>query len=133
MAGQVLYLDASAVVKLAVREAETPALHRAVRSWPIRVSSIVSSVEVSRAARRSGKRRVVERAGDVLRGVELLALDDEVARLAATVQPAELRSVDAVHVATALVLGSSMGAFACYDRRLRAAAEAAGLAVLTPV
>lgn len=132
MAREILYLDSSALVKLAVREAETPALRRVIRSWPGRVSSIVAWVEVSRAARRSGKRRAPERARDALEGLELLALDDEVARLAVTVEPAGLRSIDAIHVATALALGSAVGAFACYDRRLRSAAEAAGFDVLAP-
>ena len=61
-----------------------------------------------------------------------MPVDDDVRRLAATVGSPSLRSLDAIHLATALSLGDDLGAFCCYDRRLASEAEAVGLAVLAP-
>lgn len=133
MDGELLYLDSSALAKLVVDEPETQALRLAIRAWPQRVSSVVAAVEVARAARRLGKPETAARAETVLRRVELLDLDHMIVRLATTLEPSTLGSLDAVHVATALALGPSVGAFACYHGRLQAAATSAGLTVLAPV
>jgi predicted nucleic acid-binding protein len=64
--------------------------------------------------------------------VELLELDGEVARRAGELTPATLRSLDAIHLASALVIAPEVDAVVAYDTRLAAAARAAGLAVVAP-
>ncbi len=68
----------------------------------------------------------------MLAGLELVELDDRVIAAAAGLDPAELASLDAIHLASALSLGDDLGAFVCYDRRLAEAATAAGLPMLAP-
>lgn len=126
-----MYLDSSALVKLVVPEAESAALRILLRSWPERVSSVVAAVEVERAARRIGA-GAVRRARSVLSRIGLVELDDEVVRAAATVEPLELRTLDAIHLGTAVTLHEEMGAFCAYDARLAGAAARMGLEVLAP-
>ncbi len=59
-------------------------------------------------------------------------MDDEVLTIARRLNPSELRSLDAIHLATALSIGADLGALFSYDDRLTAAAIAAGLCVLAP-
>lgn len=68
----------------------------------------------------------------MLERLSRLALDDALREVAQAVGSPHLRALDAIHLATALWLGDDLGAFCCYDRRLLADAEAAGLAVLSP-
>jgi predicted nucleic acid-binding protein len=94
------------------------------------VSSVVGEIELRRAGRRF---RASEAAIDaIVATISLVQIDDEVRLLAATVGSASLRSLDAIHLATAISLGGDLGAFCCYDRRLAADAEAAGLTVVSP-
>ena len=123
MAAGLLYLDSSAIVKLVVPEPESVALRRLLRSWHERVSSVVALVEVERAARRIGG-GAIRRAQTVLQRIGLVELDDEVVRVAASLRPAELRTLDAIHLATALSLGKDLGAFCAYDSRLAKTATA---------
>ncbi len=88
---------------------------------------MVGDIEVRRVAARAGADPA-----EVLVPLSLVLLDDRVQRLAATVGSASLRSLDAIHLATALSLGDDLGGFCCYDRRLAADAEAAGLTVVSP-
>lgn len=127
------YLDASALLKLVVEEPESPALMADAAAWPHLVSSSLVRVEVPRAARRvSADVAVVARARHVVGSVGLLPLDESVLRRAAEAAPPSLRSLDAIHLASALSLGEDLAAMVVYDRRLADAAEAAGLTVLVP-
>jgi predicted nucleic acid-binding protein len=118
-------------VKLLVPEAETDALARALEAHAGRlVTSEVSEIEVGRAAARYGVSR--ERAEAALARFALLALDDGTRSAAVRLEPAELRTLDAIHLATALNVGDSLAGFVCYDARLATAANRAGMAVLTP-
>ncbi|MDQ2911612.1 MAG: type II toxin-antitoxin system VapC family toxin [Actinomycetota bacterium] len=129
--GELAYLDSSALVKLVLEEKETPALTSFLRNWPARVSSVVCSVEVHRAARREAEAATM-RAAEVLELVDLIALDRVILDTACTTDPASLRTLDAIHLASALSLGADLGAFVTYDQRLLEAAERAGLDVLAP-
>jgi predicted nucleic acid-binding protein len=129
--GELAYLDSSALVKLVLEEKETAALTSFLREWPARVSSVVAYVEVHRASRREAVEATL-RAEEVLELVNLIELDHAILDTARAVEPADLRSLDAIHLASALSLGADLGAFASYDRRLNEAAERAGLEVLTP-
>lgn len=129
---EVLYLDSSAIVKLVASEPESASITARIEEATT-VSSEIARVEVLRAIRRSGgKREMLERGREVIRRVGLLRVDGRVLDLAAEVEPADLRTLDAIHLASALVLGETLGAFVTYDRRLVAAAEQAGLGVQSP-
>lgn len=130
MAGEIAYLDSSALVKLVQLEPESKALASEVAQWPAHVTSVVGAVEVRRAARRSGADAT--RTDDVLARVSLLELDAGVCELAATLDPAELRTLDALHLASALSLEEELGAIVCYDERLARAAALEGVRVLAP-
>lgn len=132
MTGTLLYLDSSAIVKLVVLEPESRALRDVLRSWPERVSSVVAEIEVERIARRIGG-GAIRRARSVLARLALVDLDEEVRRSAAVVKPLELRTLDAIHLATALSLGQDLGALCAYDARLADAAAAKGADVVVPV
>ena len=127
-----VYLDSSALVKLVVTEPESTALRQYLRDHPERVSSTLARVEVWRALRRTGApEAALQRADQVLARVALVAMDDPLLRAAATLSPRGLRSLDALHLATALSL-DDLDAVVTYDQRLDAAAAQAGLAVASP-
>ncbi len=127
-----VYLDSSALVKLVVTEPESTALREYLRDHPERVSSALARVEVWRALRRTGApKAALQRADQVLARVALVAMDDPLLRAAAGVAQPGLRSLDALHLATALSL-DDLDAVVTYDRRLDAAAAHAGLAVASP-
>lgn len=125
------YLDASALVKLVVPEVETDALLRYLAHHPVQATSVVAAVEVSRAVRRAGLDRE-ERVDEVLDRVVLVALDDIVLRDARALPPTVLRTLDAIHVATARQLGGSLEALVTYDDRLAEAARGFGIRVASP-
>ncbi|MDQ6893739.1 MAG: type II toxin-antitoxin system VapC family toxin [Acidobacteriota bacterium] len=128
-----LYLDSSAILKLVVDEPESAALLSVIESFPDRASSALARVEVHRAVRRSGgTRNEVRRASEVLARIALISVDDDVLTRAAELEPGELRSLDAIHLATALSLGKQLGALAVYDRRLAASAKRLRLRVVSP-
>lgn len=127
----VIYLDSSAIVKLVVREAESAALRRFLRRRPTRVSSALARVEVVRAVRLQGP-EAQARAHAVLARIRLLRIDDDVLSLAAILEPALLRSLDAIHLASARVFGAELGGVVTYDARMRDAAELLGLPVFEP-
>jgi predicted nucleic acid-binding protein len=133
MAEGFLYLDSSALVKLVLPEPETDALLRLLADWEDRVSSALATVEVSRAARRASRDDAVHRrARRVVDGIHLVTVDDDVLRIASTLEPTTLRSLDAIHLASALVLQPDLGALVAYDERLSLAASQQGLKVLAP-
>lgn len=125
-----LYLDSSAVVKLVSREPETADLVRVVRADPSLISSALAWTEVVRAVH--GARGNTARAERVLGGIALVPIDDGIIRSAATPAPAALRTLDAIHVATALSLGADVSQLVSYDDRLARAAAEAGIDVIAP-
>lgn len=130
---RLLYLDSSALVKLVAEEHESAALLAFLSEQAGRISSVLTRVEVLRAVGRStlgaaGRRR----AEDVLARVALVRLDDGILDAAGDLRPAGLRTLDALHLATALSIGPDLAGFVTYDRRLADAATVAGLDVATP-
>jgi len=126
-----VYLDSSAIVKLVVREKESLALRRFLRNHPLRVASALARVEVVRAVRSLGP-NFNATAHAVLARLQLLRVDDEVLMAAALLDPGVLRSLDAIHLASAQALGSELEAIVTYDSRMADAARLLGLTVLTP-
>jgi hypothetical protein len=125
------YIDSSALVKLIVREPETDALRRYLTSAGPLASSILATVEVSRAVARALPESTAAMA-DVFEVVNVLAFDARIAARAAALRPASLRTLDAIHLATALELAGDLSAFVSYDDRLSAAARDLGLPVVAP-
>jgi hypothetical protein len=128
-----VYLDSSALLKLVLPERETVALRGALAGWPDWVTSWLSGIECKRAARRAGGNASVRaRLDHVLATCTLLRVDEPALRLAETIGPPELRSLDAIHLACALSIGDYPDAFVTYDGRLASAAREIGLNVLSP-
>jgi predicted nucleic acid-binding protein len=128
---ELAYLDSSALVKLVLDEPQSAALREAVHRWPRLATSRIAVVEVFRGVRRADA-RLESRAARALAGVSLLAPSDHVLWVAARLDPAAVRTLDSIHIATALRLRSALAAFVSYDRRQLEAATAAGLPVVTP-
>ncbi len=128
----VVYLDSSAIVKLVVTEPESSALRGYLARHAERVSSGLARVEVLRALRRTGSSQaVLHHAARILERIALVAVDEPILHDAAALEPRPLRSLDAVHLATALSL-DGLEAVVTYDRRLHDAAAEAGLQVVLP-
>ncbi|MBV8083188.1 MAG: type II toxin-antitoxin system VapC family toxin [Chloroflexi bacterium] len=125
------YLDSSAFVKLFSLEAESSALKAYLTSWSRSVSSALLRVEGLRTATKLGPEALVS-ARFRLSFVTLMPIDDAVLQDAATIGPRELRSLDAIHLATAQQLGSDLGVVVTYDARLAGAARQLGLPVSAP-
>lgn len=124
------YLDSSALVKLALQERESRQLEAHVDPAAVATSEI-AIVEVTRACKVSmGDEEGARRARDLLRNTILLELDRRLLEHAAQLATAGLRSLDAVHLATALA--AEPDEFVAYDRRLLDAAATAGLSVASP-
>jgi uncharacterized protein len=125
------YLDSSAVVKLVIAEPESAALRRYLRSTRPLVSSALARTEVLRSLLSFGD-VALARGRRVLRTIELLRVNDRVFEAAGTLLPAEVRSLDAIHLATAAQLGDDLGVVVTYDMRMADAAAKLGLHTQTP-
>jgi uncharacterized protein len=129
-----IYLDSSALVKLAVAERESAGLLSWLAEQPnlVQVSSSVIRVEVPRAVWRAEPSALPE-SYLVIRRTAEIELTDEVLSKAASVRPVTLHAINAIHLASALVLRQELTAFVSYDKRLLAAAKQAGLPTASPV
>lgn len=125
------YLDTSAFMKLVRSEPETRALRQQMSSGAELVSSALLLVEGRRAAARYGA-LALTRARAALSAITLLPLDDGALEHAAELEPAALRSLDALHLPAALSVGEDLRSFYCYDERLAGAALTLGLDVRDP-
>lgn len=96
-----------------------------------RTSSQLADVEVSRVARRAGP-EAAERARRVIASLALIPLADGVLDAARTLEPASLRALDAIHIASALSLGAQLQAMITYDVRMLEGAASLGLQVFAP-
>lgn len=132
MSADVAYLDTSAVVKLLMRERETRALRRELRRWPRRASSSLLRVELLRAVKRAGIPALGAPARRQLAAISLIRIDEPLLDRAGDLDPPSLRSLDAIHLATALALGNDLGTVVTYDQRLIRAAAALGLPTASP-
>jgi predicted nucleic acid-binding protein len=128
-----LYLDTSAAVKLVQREDGSDALHGwlAARPEQTLASSVILHTEVLRATRR-GRPDLLAQARELLDHVVLLDVSWEVCDRAGLLDPEGMRSLDALHLASALALAEDLEGIVTYDTRLRDAARALGLTVIAP-
>lgn len=126
-----VYLDASALVKLVIAEPESPALRRYLAGEPERASCVLARVEVPRAVRGHGP-AALGRARRLLGRLYLVQVDDGLLEAAAALDPGVLRSLDAIHLAAAQVFGNDLTALVTYDRRMAEAADLVALTVTAP-
>lgn len=126
------YLDTSALVKLVVVEPGSDALYAWLSADDRQpVASDLVRTELLRAVRRASPDQMV-RARDVLDAITLIRADTGAFERAALLDPPQLRSLDAVHLAAALELGDDLEAIVTYDDRLVEAAELNGARVVAP-
>jgi len=133
----VIYIDSSAIVKLVIDEAESGAL----RDWlaemldPL-VSSALAKVEVRQACRRIPDATTAQGADlgaiQALLAINIVPLSDGIIDTAATLNLPGLRSLDALHLASALAIQQDIRMLVTYDDRLGRAASASGFAVVAP-
>ncbi len=129
-----LYLDTSALVKLIRREPESLALAdwldtKAPAPW---VSSSLVEVELARALRRIDA-ALLGAVPETIARVARYEIDEVVRSAAASYPDPGLRSLDAIHLATArAVFGSQLTAFVSYDERLLSMAQAFNLPTQSP-
>ncbi|HUY57578.1 MAG TPA: type II toxin-antitoxin system VapC family toxin [Candidatus Micrarchaeaceae archaeon] len=129
-----IYLDSSALVKLVQREAESDRLRRFLRRHRSDhlVTSALARVEVVRGVFGGGP-AAVEQARRQLSRLDQIVPSNDLLDSAATLAPAgQVRSLDAIHLAAAQVVGRDLRAIVTYDRRMADAAGALGLTVETP-
>jgi predicted nucleic acid-binding protein len=124
------YLDTSALVKFVVRESESAALLRWARTHSL-ASSDLARTELVRAVRRVDPAAVTA-AREVLASVHLIRLTPDVLDAAARLAPDTLRSLDAIHLSSALALGDDLESFVTYDDRQAEAAQLRGVVVYKP-
>lgn len=126
------YLDTSAFLKLVVSEPESAALETWARRPGISLfSSDLLRIEALRTARRHSL-DALRLARLRLDAVTLLAVTVDVCERAAELDPAILRSLDALHLASALTAADELEAIVTYDHRLATAAALHGVAVVAP-
>ncbi len=128
-----IYLDSSALLKLLFEEDESVALERwlAAREETPAVSSELARIEVIRATRRLNADALPE-ARALLDELNLIPLSTSLVHEATEVGDLMLRSLDAVHLASALSIRADLSAFVAYDIRLGDAAASAGLKSIRP-
>ena len=129
----ILYCDSSALVKLVINEPESEQLEAWLGSQPelVLVSSVLARTEVVRAVARTDP-DAVHLAIELLAAISVVELDTSLADEAARLDPAELRSLGAIHVAAALRLGPALGSLLSYDERMLDAASRHGITVAHP-
>ena len=127
-----LYLDSSAFLKLVVEEAESAAAAAFLAGRDARrVASALLRTEAVRAVRHLGPEALAT-VREGLRRVDLIAIDDRILDAAGILEPRVLRTLDAIHLATALAVGDDLEAIVTYDERMVEAARLLGLPIATP-
>jgi predicted nucleic acid-binding protein len=134
--GGVLYVDTSALVKLLVEETETDAVRAELQRRDVVATSVITEIEPARAAARARERGATALDDVAVWAITAatleLELTPEIRRAAAALQPSTVRSLDAIHLATAASLGDDLAGLLTYDIRMQDAAAALGVTVIAP-
>jgi predicted nucleic acid-binding protein len=126
-----VYLDASAILKLVTDEPGSADLRAFLADRPARATSVVGVIETRRNARKvRGDQH--DHVTFILGAFEVIELSPELIDAAVRVRPRTLRTLDAIHIASAVELGRDLASFVTYDRRQADAAREAGLPVASP-
>ena len=127
-----LYLDSSAFVKLVAEEEESAAVRTFLSAHSARrVSSALLRTEALRAVRHLGPDALAT-VREGLRRVDLIGIDDRTLDAAGTLEPQVLRTLDAIHLATAMAVGDDLESIVTYDERMVEAARLIGLPTVSP-
>jgi len=127
-----VYLDTSALAKLVLDEDESPALQAWLAAQPgLHATCDLSRTETVRAVGRMAP-AALPKAHDLLRQMTIGEVSQDTFASASRLGPPGLRSLDAIHLASALELGDALDAFVTYDKRLAEAATMLGLPVVAP-
>ena len=126
-----LYADSSALVKLVLEEPEATALRSYLSGGGPVVTSLIAATELVRAVRRIDP-DLEAAANAVIDALTLADLEVGILTAAGTLAPPQMRTLDAIHVATALALGTELDAVVTYDARMAEAARAVGLRTEAP-
>lgn len=128
-----IYLDSSAIVKLVLPEKESDQLLRLIGDRMDCLSSVIARVEVVRTVARSqAPSDAYARAHEVFNRVNLKSLDEDIISKAEMIKPASVRTLDSIHLGTALACGSELEVLITYDRRMASAAEELGVVTDAP-
>jgi predicted nucleic acid-binding protein len=130
-ASRLTYLDSSAIVRLIVAEPESPALRRYLSRQKPHITSALAQTEVARALLHLGP-QAVKRGRETLSRLDVVRINDRVLRIAGGLLPPEMRSLDAIHLATASLLGPALARVVTYDDRMAESAVALGMSVAAP-
>jgi predicted nucleic acid-binding protein len=133
-----VYLDSSALLKRVLREVEREGFAGALRGFIDEGADLFSSslawVEVSRTIRvrleAEAPRRIIDLIQIALSGIEEFPISEQVIEIAQRMSPASIRSLDAIHLASATLLGADL--VCAYDQRLLGAAEELGFRTASP-
>jgi predicted nucleic acid-binding protein len=118
-------------VKLVVEEPESAALRNVLAGDPDQLASALVEVEVVRAVRRAVP-ELAAHAERVVAQIAVVEISDAIRARARRLEPASVRSLDALHLATAMEIGDDLDALLTYDVRMSRAAADLGLRVLAP-
>lgn len=124
-------MDSSALAKLLILEPESASLARSLADEVV-LTSEIAETELRRVALHTGLDDALALAERLLARLAIVAATPAIFRAAGEIRPAALRSLDAIHLATALSIADQLDHFVCYDRRLADSAVAAGLNVVAP-
>lgn len=129
-----IYVDTSAVAKLFIAERETSDLRQWLsdRSEPHLVSSALLAVELLRLLRLVSPATVTPAEQFLATDIDIVEITPSILDDATTVLPSRLRTLDAIHLATALDLGASVDVLLTYDKVFIEAARDTGLSVACP-
>lgn len=127
----ITYLDSSAIVKLAIAEPQSAALRTYLRRRRPLVSSSLARTEVLRALLAAGP-DAIDAGRAVLADLDLLRVNDRILSAAGVLQPIEVRSLDAIHLATAQQFGAELGRLVAYDERMLEVARTIGIRTASP-
>jgi uncharacterized protein len=126
------YLDGSAFVKIVVEEPGSRRLRAYLARQRLRhVSSALLRTEALRAVRHLGPQALAT-VREALRRVDLIGIDDRILDAAGILEPRIVRTLDAIHLASALALGDDLEAIVTYDQRMAEAAGLLGLPAVAP-
>jgi uncharacterized protein len=126
-----VYVDTSALGRVLLGEPDAPAIERGLEAFDDQVASRLLAMELRRVAFRRGR---VAAAEHLLRGVELMPVDEPVLRAAETIEPYTVATLDAIHLATARRLAADglLDAIMTFDTRLAEGARHHGIDVVAP-
>ena len=118
-------------MKLVVAESESEALRELLAGDPDQLASAIVEVEVVRAVRH-GAPELLHLAQQVVSQVTVVQVSETIRARASLLEPVTLRSLDALHLSTALELGDDLDAVVTYDSRMAEAAASVDLQVVAP-